>query len=337
MRDIDVKFLTEYYNWMLKPKQFDKDGKNIGGAGNNKYTAANNMKVIRTMFKMAIRNGDFPELYYPFKDYKIREKDRKLTTRDFLEIEEIYELEKLLHAYYPPSKENSREVTPEEWETREKNRIITPSEYRVLRRFLTACYTGLRFRDTIALDRKYHVFARHVRQKNSDEKLYRYYIELNMHKTEAPVMIPLIDKAVALIQPELREGKVFEKISNQKCNKYLKSIQQKAGIEKKLTFHVARHSFATIAFEYDIHERVVQAVLGHENRKYTEIYAHLTKRRVFLEMEKLNNAHKQFMPGKEVLEKMDESKLAKILPLLQNMDDAKLDKLADLLQVMAAA
>jgi integrase len=99
MRDIDVKFLTEYYNWMLKPKQFDKDGKNIGGAGNNKYTATNNMKVIRTMFKMAIRNGDFPELYYPFKDYKIREKDRKLTTRDFLEIEEIYELEKLLHAY----------------------------------------------------------------------------------------------------------------------------------------------------------------------------------------------------------------------------------------------
>lgn len=186
---------------MLKPKEYNADGNNIGGAGNIQRTAANNLKVIRTMFLMAIRNGDFAEKFYPFKEFKIKGKDKKLTTRDFLEIEEIQELEKLYRAYYPPSNENYKLVSHTEWNEREKNRIVTSGEFHVLKRFLVSCYTGLRFSDTVILDRQKHIFSKYVRQKNSEEKLYKYYIELSMQKTSELVMIPLVDAAAELIEP----------------------------------------------------------------------------------------------------------------------------------------
>ena len=228
MRDIDVKFLTEYQNWMLKPKEYDVEGNNIGGAGNIQRTAANNLKVISTMFLMAVRNGDFAEKFYPFMEFKIKGKDKKLTTRDFLEIEEIQELEKLYRAYYPPSNENYKLVSHAEWNEREKNRIITPGEFRVLKRFLISCYTSLRFSDTVMLDRKKHIFSKYVRQKNSEEKLYKYYIEKSMQKTSELVMIPLVDAAADLIEPE-KNGLVFERISNQNATSFLRASSAKLG------------------------------------------------------------------------------------------------------------
>ena len=62
--DITYKFLTEYENHMLKSKE-------EGGAGNNKRTVENNMKVIRTFISIACKNGDMCKKDYPFKDYKI--------------------------------------------------------------------------------------------------------------------------------------------------------------------------------------------------------------------------------------------------------------------------
>ena len=44
-----------------------------GRAGNNKRTVENNMKEIRTFISIASKNGDFPEKYYPFRDYKVKD------------------------------------------------------------------------------------------------------------------------------------------------------------------------------------------------------------------------------------------------------------------------
>ena len=73
---------------MLKSKE-------EGGAGNNKRTVENNMKVIRTFISIACKNGVMSKKDYPFKDYKIKETEKSFSTRDFLEPEEILELEKL--------------------------------------------------------------------------------------------------------------------------------------------------------------------------------------------------------------------------------------------------
>ena len=66
-------------------------------------------------------------------------------------------------------------------------------------------------------------------------------------------------------------------ISNQKINSYLKVIADLVGIDKKLTFHVARHTFATtIALANDIPIEAVGKMLGHASLRSTQIYAKIT-------------------------------------------------------------
>lgn len=67
MEDLDFKFLNKYFNWMQRPIA-------EGGLGNKRSTANKNMKTIRTMLLLAIKNGDFMEEHYPFKDFKIGER-----------------------------------------------------------------------------------------------------------------------------------------------------------------------------------------------------------------------------------------------------------------------
>ena len=62
-------------------------------------------------------------------------------------------------------------------------------------------------------------------------------------------------------------------ISNQKANDYLHVIQEKCDIQKSITFHVARHSFATFALAHDVPIENVARMLGHQNIATTQIYA----------------------------------------------------------------
>lgn len=64
MEEIDFKFLTAYVNWMKAPIT-EK------GCDNDDRTVANNLKVVRTMIRLAMKNGDFPEEYYPFSNFQI--------------------------------------------------------------------------------------------------------------------------------------------------------------------------------------------------------------------------------------------------------------------------
>lgn len=83
----------------------------------------------------------------------------------------------------------------------------------------------------------------------------------------------------------------------------------------------------------------MQAVLGHTSSKSTDIYTHLTNRRIFLEMEKLNKRIKENQPIyiKELVALGSKGPLARIIPLLEKMDEGKLEKIAGLLEMMAAA
>jgi integrase len=249
LADIDYKFLSSFENHMLKPIK-EK------GLGNIPSTVSKTMRMVRALIQIAMKNEDFLREAYPFKDYKIKHIDPLLTTRDYLEPDDLLKIEQLL------SPENITE--------------LTPYQIKATQRFLFACYTGLRFSDVNNLNWEQHIFSKYVFNPTTKKMVLRTYIDLQMSKTSHRVLIPLIDKALE-IMGNRTNGSVFEKISNQKINKHLKFVNTKAKLKKKLSFHVARHSFATICFLYGIPEKVGQKLLGHKNRKFTEVYTHLSQ------------------------------------------------------------
>ena len=327
LSDIDYKFLTEYENYMLKPVL-------EGGAGNGKCTVEKNMKVIRTFICIAIKNGDFAEKDYPFKDFKIKTTEKFFSTRDFLEPEEIIALEKYYYSYTPP--EEMERMSVETWRERKESGLITPGEHKALHAFLVGIYTGLRFADVLNLTTEEHLRSKYITTP-AGERVLKYYIEIDAHKTGVKVVIPLIEKALKLIDVN-KAGKICNNASNQKINQHIKSIQEKVGIQKRLTFHVSRHSFATVAFEYGISEKIVQSVLGHRNRKFTEIYTHLSGKKLFFEMDKMNKGYNEteLLFNECVKEKSKaESETQKLLSKLQSLDENKLKKLNEFLDVMS--
>ena len=139
--------------------------------------------------------------------------------------------------------------------------------------FLFMCYTGLAYSDLKNLTYS------QIFQSMGSKRI----IKLQRHKTDEHCMVPLMDKAESLInkykdhQAKSNIDLVFPTISNQKMNQYLKLIMQLGGINKLITCHVARHSFATNSLEYNIPIETVSRMLGHTNIKTTQIYAKITE------------------------------------------------------------
>ncbi len=85
-----------------------------------------------------------------------------------------------------------------------------------------------------------------------------------------------------------RKGRLLPVFSNQKCNEYLKEIAALCGIKKEVTFHVARHTFATtVTLENGVPIDSVSKMLGHTNVRTTQIYARITDTKVSNDMDAL--------------------------------------------------
>lgn len=119
-----------------------------------------------------------------------------------------------------------------------------------------------------------------------------HQIQLIQEKTNEQITIPLFNQAkVIILKYDLIERKITKKIlpriSNQKENEYLKILAEFAGIKKRLTHHVARHTFATtITLSNGIPIEIVSKLLGHSNLRTTQIYGKITD-------ENLNNSIKK--------------------------------------------
>ncbi len=147
--------------------------------------------------------------------------------------------------------------------------------------FVFSCFTGLAYVDVKKLT-KSNVTIGIDREK---------WIYTNRQKTETPSNIPLLPIAEEIIlkystHPKcLNENKLLPVLSNQKMNAYLKEMADVCGIDKELTFHIARHTFATtVTLTNGVPIESVSKMLGHKNLRTTQHYAKILDRKVSEDM-----------------------------------------------------
>jgi site-specific recombinase XerD len=150
--------------------------------------------------------------------------------------------------------------------------------------FLFSCYTGLAYVDVKKL--------KHSEiEKGIDGKLWIY---THRQKTDSLSRIPLLPTALSIIQkyedhPQcIADDLLLPVISNQKMNAYLKEIADVCGIDKLLTFHIARHTFATtVTLNNGVPIETVSKMMGHSSIKTTQIYAKVLDHKISDDMEML--------------------------------------------------
>lgn len=148
--------------------------------------------------------------------------------------------------------------------------------------FLFSCYTGLSYID--------------LKELRSDQLVLgldgHQWIHTKRAKTNEAVKIPLLPKANEIIEKYKSDANLSDKLlpvySNQKINKYLKIITKSCGIRKNITFHVARHTFATtVTLSNGVPIETVSKLLGHTQLRTTQIYARVLQKKVGEDMQHL--------------------------------------------------
>ena len=152
--------------------------------------------------------------------------------------------------------------------------------------FLFSCFTGLAYIDVKNLTKSQISFG------IDGEK----WIFTHRQKTESASKIPILPVTQMIIDkyenhPQcLNEDKLLPILSNQKMNAYLKEIAGVCEIEKELTFHIARHTFATtVTLTNGVPIESVSKMLGHKNLRTTQHYAKVLDRKVSEDMAILKN------------------------------------------------
>lgn len=142
--------------------------------------------------------------------------------------------------------------------------------------FIFSCFTGLAYIDVAQL-----------MPENIVEVNGRKWIMTKRQKTNVPSNILLLDVAEAIIkkyQGQDEKGRVLPILTNQRMNSYLKEIADICGITKKLTFHLARHTFATLAISKGVPIESVSRMLGHTKIATTQIYAKILNTKIEADM-----------------------------------------------------
>lgn len=152
--------------------------------------------------------------------------------------------------------------------------------------FLFSCYTGLAYVDVQKLKRT------EIAIGVDGEK----WIFTKRQKTDTPSRIPLLPFAEALVKKYehheqcMIHDRVLPVFSNQKMNAYLKEIADVCDINKQLTFHIARHTFATtITLNNGVPIETVSKMLGHKNLRTTQHYAKILDMKVGQDMKSLKD------------------------------------------------
>lgn len=150
--------------------------------------------------------------------------------------------------------------------------------------FLFSCFTGLAYIDVKNLTKS------HISFGIDGEK----WIFTHRQKTESASKIPILPVTQMIIDKysdhpqSVNEDRLLPILSNQKMNAYLKEIAGVCKIEKELTFHIARHTFATtVTLTNGVPIESVSKMLGHKNLRTTQHYAKVLDKKVSEDMKEL--------------------------------------------------
>lgn len=254
-RDITVEFLDRYKIYLQRKRK------------NKVNTIHSNFKTIRTLFIKAEKYGLVKSENNPFNYYKLK---KEATTREFLTIDELKQI---------------------------RNLSLDPSTviYHHQQLFLFACSAcGLRVSDLFTLRPK------HINIKDG-------YLDLKMNKVAKRVRFKLLPEALKIAKEYINESNTFvfpllslddkasasekdKRISRATShyNKNLKIIASRCEIPKKITSHVARHTFATLALSQGMRIEYVSKLLGHSSIRTTQIYSKIIDQDLETEMQKLS-------------------------------------------------
>lgn len=225
--------------------------KTEGKCGHN--SAMKHIQTFKTIYKSAVAHGYTDK--DPFQKFKIRLEE---VVRCYLSEKEIKELIELNIPHEGLA--NARDL------------------------FIFSCYTGLAYIDLKNLS------VRNIQFENG-----RYWIRTRRQKTNVKTNVPLLDVPMRYIKnrcPEFEtkdaDDKIFRVITNQKINEHLKELAKLAEIKKDLTFHIARHTFATtITLNNGVPIESVSSMLGHKNITTTQHYAKLLDKKLAVDMDLL--------------------------------------------------
>ena len=228
-----IEFTDINYTFL---KEFDAFLRNKGLKVN---TVGKHMRILRTLVNEAINEGYILQEAYPFRKFKIKKEKKE---HNFLM---PADLEKLENLELPDRKNNSRHV---------------------LDAFLFCCYTGLRFSDFKQLSNRNLIII----DGNS-------WLILNSLKTGSKLQIPLYllfrGKALNIISHYNSIEELSKIGCNSDTNRILQKLVQMAGINKKITYHTARHTCATLLVHQGVPITTVQRILGHTSVRTTQIYS----------------------------------------------------------------
>ncbi len=174
-------------------------------------------------------------------------------------------------------------LTQQELDRIENKKFSIERLERVKDIFLFSCYTGYAPIDALNLT------LSNIFQDNNDD----FWIMTNRAKTAIKANVPLLPPALKIINKyKNQQIGLIPQISNQKMNAYLKEIGDLCGIEKKLTWYVSRHTFATtVTLANGVRIENVSSMLGHTNIKQTQHYAKVLDENVMEDMSKLKQKY----------------------------------------------
>lgn len=221
--------------------------------GYHTNTIAKHMKHLKRHINVAI-NKDYMEIQkYAFRKYKIKTVENKHT-----------------------------HLVPEELETLEN--LSLSGRYtkyqKTLDAFLFCCYAGMRYSDFVNLSLDNIVVIRH-----------ETWIIYKSVKTNTEVRLPLYllfeGKGLAILQRYQNEMQNFFNLrDNSNVNKELIIIARLAGLFKKVSFHTARHTNATLLIYNGVNITTVQKLLGHKSVKTTQVYTNVMDMTIVNDLEK---------------------------------------------------
>ena len=240
-RDVDKEFLSEFTDYLRQMPKASKYGVLKTGGRLSANSVVSYYGTLRTAINRAYKEGIIT--VNPTKEFDFASKVRQEPSRrEYLTIDEL------------------------------KTLINTECRHEIVKRaFLFSCLCGLRVSD-----------IRKLRWCDLQRSGGRVRIEITMQKTKEPLYLPISDEALKWL-PERGEANdsdfIFPLTHEGTVNDTLQHWAKVAGITKHISFHVSRHTHATMMLTLGADLYTVSKLLGHKNIATTQIYAKIVDKK----------------------------------------------------------